>query len=129
MPKRITWEAAFDTGHEVIDAQHRELLDHCNLLADQALPVTEEADKAFQQGFDALMALARRHFATEEALLAAHPDLEDYRHACEEFEYLAAEIATTENFDKIELQRFLALWAVGHILSDAKRAASGQGSR
>jgi hemerythrin len=73
------------------------------------------------------MVLARQHFATEEALLAgqAHPDLEDYRHACEEFEYLAAEIATTENFDKLELQRFLALWLIGHILGDAKRTRAG----
>lgn len=125
MPKRLTWEAAFNVGHEIIDAQHRDLLEHCNRLADHALPVTEEADQAFRQSFDALMALARQHFAAEEAMLSAHPDLEDYRHACGEFEYLVAEIATTENFDKIELQRFLALWAVGHILEDAKRAHSG----
>lgn len=125
MPTRLTWDEAFNVGDEVIDAQHRRLLAQCNLVADQALPVTEESDLAFRQGSNALMGLLREHVAIEEALLAsgAHPDLEDYRHAFEEFEYLAAEIATPENFDKLELQRFLAVWLVGHILSDAKRAA------
>lgn len=32
-----------------------------------------------------------------------------------EFEYLAAEIITTELFSNEELQRFLALWWTGHI--------------
>ena len=68
------------------------------------------------------MALSREHFAAEEALLAkaGYPDLEAYRHEREEFDYLAADIATTENFDKDELQTFLALWWAGHILGSAK---------
>ena len=45
--------------------------------------------------------------------------------SCEEFEYLVAEIAMTKNFDKLELQRFLALWWVGHILGDAKEMRAG----
>ncbi|MGE5468744.1 MAG: bacteriohemerythrin [Ignavibacteria bacterium] len=128
MPKRLTWDEAFNVGDEIIDAQHRRVLAQCNLVADQALPVTEESDRLFQQGLDALIGLMRQHFTTEEASLAGRgsPELEEYRHAREEFEYLAAEIATTENFDKLELQRFLALWLVGHILSDAKRASANE---
>lgn len=125
MPTRLTWDEAFNVGDGAIDAQHRRLLAQCNVIADQALPVTDESDRAFRQGFDAMMDFLRQHIATEKALLAsrAHPDVEDYLHAFEEFEYLAAEIATPEHFDKLELQRFFALWLVGHILSDAKRAA------
>jgi hemerythrin-like metal-binding protein len=126
MPKRLNWDEAFNVGHETVDAQHRRLLAQCNLLADQALPVSAESDQAFQQALDVLMALLRQHFAFEEALLAGrdHPDLEDYRHAVAELEYLAAEIATPTNFDKLELQAFLALWLVGHVLADANRASS-----
>ena len=32
---------------------------------------------------------------------------------------LAADIATTENFDRLELQRFVTLWWVGHIAGSA----------
>ena len=38
---------------------------------------------------------------------------------CEEFDYLVDEIVTTENFDRLELQRFLALWCLGHIAGSA----------
>jgi hypothetical protein len=48
-------------------------------------------------------------------------ELDDYRSEREEFDYLAAEIITTENFDREELQTFLALWWAGHIL---RRTAS-----
>ena len=61
------------------------------------------------------------NFETEAALLArcGCADLEDHRIECDEFEYLAGEIATTENFDRLELQRFLALWCLGHIKGSA----------
>ncbi|MBK7815298.1 MAG: hypothetical protein IPJ52_13970 [Rhodocyclaceae bacterium] len=61
-------------------------------------------DAEFRYAFDRLMAFARTHFATETSLLVDRnfPDLDSYRHECDEYEYLAAEIVTTENFDKLE---------------------------
>jgi hemerythrin len=124
MPNRVQWDPSFSVGHDALDDQHRHILAQCNLLADHC--VSDDGvgdDRIFAESFDALMAFAREHFAAEEALLAgcAYPDLEDYRYECEEYAYLAAEIVTTENFDKLELQRFLALWWVGHILGAARR--------
>ena len=127
-PNRVQWDKSFAVGHELLDAQHRQILAQCNVLAD--LCATDggnsSADPEFRQAFEQTMALAREHFAAEEALLGvrAYAELEAYRCEIEEYEYLAAEIATTENFDKIELQRFLALWWVGHILDAAKQQSS-----
>ncbi|MBI4988470.1 MAG: hemerythrin family protein [Rhodocyclales bacterium] len=110
-------------GNATLDAQHRNLLAHCNALADCLAEAGSEGDRKFRQAFEELMALAREHFAAEEALLACggYPELEEHRHERDEFDYLAAEIVTTENFDKDELQTFLALWWTGHILGSAKK--------
>jgi hemerythrin len=122
MPNRVAWQPSFDVGDETVDNQHRHILEQCNLLAEHC-QAGNGGDDRFQQMLDALMASAREHFAAEESRLAAcqYPDLDDYRHEYEEFGYLAAEIITTENFDPLELQRFLTLWWVGHISGGAKR--------
>jgi hypothetical protein len=46
---------------------------------------------------------------------------EELQNERDEFDYLANEIITTENFEKIELQRFLALWWVGHIVGSGRK--------
>lgn len=119
MPNRILWEPRHGVGNATLDAQHQALLARCNALAD----CIEAADvPRFDAVFRELMALAREHFAAEEALLlrCGYPDIEDYRSECEEFDYLAAEIVTPEHFDRSELQTFLALWWAGHILGAAR---------
>ncbi|MBA3032580.1 MAG: hemerythrin domain-containing protein [Gammaproteobacteria bacterium] len=124
MPNRVQWEPSFSVGHAILDDQHQHILALCNVLADHCASNDGAGDDAkFQETFDQLMAFAREHFAAEEALLVdcAYPEIEDSRHEYEEFSYLAAEIVTPENFDKLELQRFLALWWVGHILGAAKQ--------
>lgn len=130
MPNRVPWRPDYDMGHEALDAQHRNILAHCNALADCLDDESEEGDRKFRQTFDALMALAREHFVTEEALLAqsAYPELDDLSSEQEEYEYLAAEIVTTENFDKNELQTFLSLWWVGHIVGSGKKQRAFLGS-
>lgn len=121
MPNRVQWEPGFSVGHDALDAQHRAILARCNLLAE--LCAADGDDTQFREGFTQLMAMAREHFAAEEALLVAgaYPELEAYRCELEEYAFLAAEIATTEHFDPVELQRFLALWWVGHIMGAAGR--------
>jgi len=124
-PNRVQWGLHFAVGHELLDEQHRQLLAQCNVLADlcAADGGNSSADPEFRQIFERTTAMAREHFAAEDALLVAcaYPEIEDYRCEIEEYEYLAAEIATTDNFDKIELQRFLSLWWVGHILDAVKQ--------
>jgi hemerythrin-like metal-binding protein len=118
MPMRMPWDPEFNTGQPDIDTQHQALLAQCNRLA-ELCPAEVDATEApaFDEACEDLKALARAHFDAELALLSAGncAELEDHRADCEEFEYLASEIATAENFSRLELQRFLALWWLGHI--------------
>jgi len=122
MPNRVQWDPRFSAGNETLDAQHMHFLDQCNALADCLDDTGDEADRRFHEIFTALMTETRTHFATEEALLVhcGYPEIEDHRSEQEEYEFLAAEIATTDNFDKDELQTFLALWWAGHVMGAAK---------
>lgn len=119
MASRVQWERGHSVGNASLDAQHQAVLARCNALADC---LDETNDRRFDGTFQELMALAREHFAAEEALLTqcGYPELDDYRSEREEFDYLSAEIITTENFDRNELQTFLALWWAGHILGAAR---------
>ena len=126
MPHRVHWDPAFSVGREVIDAQHQSLLAQCIVLAGhcqsgEGEPGAQTFNPAFAQAFERLQALVREHFKTEASLLSAcgQADLEDHQFECDEFEYLAGEIATQEHFDRLELQRFLALWCVGHVTGSA----------
>ena len=123
MPNRVEWNPRHSVGEASLDAQHQELLARCNALAEYlADPDTDpEADRRFDQAFKELMALARAHFTAEEALLSARgfDGIDALRNEVEEFDYLAAEIVTTENFDRQELQTFLSLWWAGHVAGTA----------
>ena len=123
MPERVPWEPKHSVGDETLDAQHREILTRCNALADCLAADGDEGDHSFLKAFNELMAFAREHFATEQALLASrgYSDLEDHINERDEFDYLAAEIVTTENFDRLELQRFMALWWIGHIVGSSEK--------
>lgn len=133
MPKHVPWDAAFSVGNELIDQQHQQLLAHCNALADciPTLPnapsaLVELGERQFREIFNTLVSDVRAHFADEAKLLTqmTHlaPDaLEAQQDAQDEFDYLAADIVTAENFSTTEIQRFLALWCVGHLLDSGKR--------
>lgn len=123
MPNRVQWDPEYSTGNEILDHQHRNILAQCNNLADFISDSGQDNDLRFHKIFDELMTLARQHFATEAALLArcGYPMLEEHENEHDEFEYLAADIITTNNFEKVELQRFLALWWVGHIMGSCKK--------
>lgn len=123
MPNRVQWNPRYDVGDEVIDDQHRSILAQCNAIADCISDQTLEDDLKFTGILDELMADAREHFSVEEEWLArcGYSGLEEHRNERDELEYLTANIVTTENFDKVELQRFLALWWVGHIVGFGKK--------
>lgn len=117
MPNRVPWEAHYRVGNETLDQQHKDILAQCNALADHIDTGGAEGDRNFDEAFATLSAMANEHFVAEEALLASHdyPELSDHRCEQEEYAFLSTEIVTTENFDRSELQTFLALWWVGHI--------------
>lgn len=123
MAKRTHWIPHFSTGNTTLDEQHQSLLAQCNALADCLTDSGEASDDRFPRILEKLMASVREHFATEKELLASngYPNLDEHQHEGEEFEYLASEILSTDNFDKDELQTFLALWCTGHIVGTSER--------
>jgi hemerythrin len=112
---RIDWDPGLATGHALIDGQHQALFALCNQLADRCTGPGDET--AFDETLARLKALAHEHLEAELALLgaASDPAVDDHRADGEEFDYLVEQIATPEHFDRLELQRFLALWWMGHV--------------
>lgn len=121
MPNRVQWDPRFSVGNATLDAQHKHFIDQCNALADCLDAGGAAGEGEFDRIFAELMANSLEHFATEEALLTeqAYPDLDAHRNEQEEYAFLTAEIATPENFDRNELQTFLALWWAGHVMGAA----------
>ena len=101
LPMTVVWEQDFGIGNDRLDTQHRHLLDQCNLLAERCLASTGDGvDGAFDRAFTQLVAEVRAHLADESAWLAGRDDadLENHRFECEEFDYLASEVATAGPF-------------------------------
>lgn len=123
MPSQVQWDPGYSVGNAILDEQHRYMLAQCNALADCIAEPGPENEQEFQRIFKELMAHSREHFSTEERLLArcACPMLEEHQNELDEFNYLANEIITTENFEPIELQRFVTLWWIGHIVGSGKK--------
>lgn len=123
MPNRVQWVPDYSMGNETLDRQHGNILTQCNALADCIADAGPESDRKFHRIFNELMALGGEHFSTEETLLTqcAYPMLEEHQNEHGEFDYLVNEIITTANFERIELQRFLTLWWVGHIVGSGKK--------
>ena len=124
MASHVHGDPDLSVGHAVIDAQHQALLTQCDLVAQHcAGGDAEPSAQRFDQAVDRFKAMVRQHFAIE-ALLRANlgdPALDDLHVERDEFEYLASEIATTGHFHRLEVQRFLSLWCVGHVTESARQ--------
>lgn len=119
-PQLTPWNEGYRTGHAALDAQHAALLALCDELAAQC-GAGDVAGHAFEATVERLKALAHEHFEAEGALLPEGTALDELQDERSEFDYFAAEVATTGNFDRVERQRFLALWCLGHIAGWAPR--------
>lgn len=119
MPIQLSWDPDYSVGHDALDAQHRQILAHCEALAEAGEP----AGAAFNGRLKALLALAEEHFATEEVVLrqCAYPALEEHRFEQDEFHDLVDELVAPEHFNPEELQRFLGLWWIGHVVGSAQK--------
>ncbi len=115
---RFPWDPAYAVGHDALDDQHQQLLARCEALVDP----DEPAQAGFNARLQALLALAEEHFDAEAAVLGqcAYPDLDELRAERQEFADLVADLVAPEHFNPDELQRFLGLWWVGHIVGSAE---------
>ncbi|CCQ72425.1 bacteriohemerythrin [Magnetospira sp. QH-2] len=62
----IDWNPDFELGDDLIDSQHRQLLDLANFLIDAVDQHKEE--QILKQAFDALLLYTQQHFKDEELL-------------------------------------------------------------
>ncbi len=108
-PLRAAWKPAYATGDARIDAEHQGLLAQCRTMA-ECCDAGEAGDAGFDVAFTRFVTLAREHFEA-----AADADTEAHALEREEFEELVGDVLSTDHFDRVELQRFLALWCVGHL--------------
>lgn len=108
-PLRTAWKPAYATGDARLDAEHEALLAECNTMA-ECCAAGEAGEAGFDAAFTRFVALAR-----------AHLEAQGETHALEreEFEALVDDVLSTDHFDRVELQRFVALWCAGHLAGGA----------
>lgn len=68
---RLIWREAYETGHPLIDAEHRQLIDLANEAFDASFGMEKDAS-ALEAALGRLLSHAEMHFAHEEKLLAEH---------------------------------------------------------
>jgi hemerythrin len=77
MQKTFKWKTSYSVGHDVLDEQHRQMLDMCKRA--NGCAKGRRADDDFHEVLNDLAEFARAHFEYEESILMAHatPLLED----------------------------------------------------
>ncbi|MDR0291435.1 MAG: hemerythrin family protein [Elusimicrobium sp.] len=125
-----TWDESLETGNEIIDTQHKQLIEALNalILAYQGGKGTGELLRTL----DFLSAYVIRHFTDEEALQVQYnyPDYPRHRLYHNEFrrtiEKLSAEIAEKGPTDALILVTIKTVsdWLIHHIKSDDFKLAA-----
>lgn len=127
----MAWNAHLDTGFEVVDRQHRGLVDLINEVGPRLAHAGEAGVADPQPLLDRLFDYAAVHFQTEEGLMASHgvhpKVLEHHRqtHArfVAEVSDMARRYAAGEGVTGAGLIAFLASWLVLHILGEDQAMA------
>ena len=122
----LTWnESRHSVGISLIDAQHREILERANKIADAV--ASGDRSKAVEEMLDELVLFAREHFAFEERLMAenSYPDMES--HVEEHFRLLQqlnnlikGALHTASSSKAALASAFLTDWVERHILQADK---------
>ena len=121
----ITWNKAMDVGFDEIDADHKRLVDACNVLIDQVENGAATCD--LEKTLDRLLSEAERHFHNEERLMLEHeyPEIREHKEEHARLLYQARELrkeflngdATVPAF----LAYFLSDWVKAHIIEVDRR--------
>jgi len=121
----FVWDQRFVTGIDIVDHQHRHLVDIVNQVGDMLLGAGQVSDAALQSLFKQLADYAVQHFADEERLMK-EADL-DPRHAevhtkhhkefIQQVVAMWKSRATMKNPAEV-VHGFLTAWLTFHILSE-----------
>ena len=124
---RVSWSDQFLLGHEVLDTQHRELVEG-SLALIEAVEQEIKGEEINRRALE-FTEKARIHFKTEESILEMrdYPFLEfqkqQHNRFMKSFSYLTNDISnksTSRIFRMFKIQIFLIDWLVHHTLKDDK---------
>lgn len=125
------WEDSFCTGIELIDTQHRKLVELLNLLASRMAFRSDDIEVG--EIFDGLLEYASYHFASEEAIWAEHLAGEEMEAAHQETHsgFVEKIVALRQELNGGQIDRvaeealgFLARWLASHILENDRYMAA-----
>lgn len=127
MVERISWSSQFDIGIEVIDNQHRKIVDYINMLADMDDDATHSSE--MKNLLHNLLDYTYSHFAFEEALMeeAGYEMLSEHQQTHHAFKGRVDELLrifhTGENVNE-QVTEMLQSWLIHHIQDDDQSYAS-----
>ena len=129
MANFITWDSSYEVGIEIVDKQHRHLVDLTNELYNACIGERDELDQKFKDVMKELVEYVMVHFRDEEKIMEAinYPNLKEHKQTHEGFikEMLSSVSAYTNGKQLVpnSFVRFLRDWLFNHILIDDKEWA------
>ena len=115
----IDWSKIYETGHPVVDGQHRKLF---KLINDLNIALSKQDSKhLITDIIDKLSAYVATHFQTEEDLMKAtlYPDYLVHKQEHDNLKEQAEKLIKLFNFGKVDLtatiSSFLSDWLKHHI--------------
>ena len=124
----VVWDESYSVGVDIIDEQHKSLVNMVNTLFSYCKLGDEHADIAYLKAINSAMEYAKTHFTEEEKHLrmADYPKLEEH---IKEHESFVAEIVKsvklfeTGKATPIKMAEFLKNWLLKHIAVSDKECA------
>ena len=124
MKPLISWHNSFSVNNEIIDSQHKKLIDIINHFYEvfKRKGNIEEIEQILAE----LKDYTKYHFSAEESIMekAGYPDLEEHKRSHNQLVEKIVDIEKkfldrkiTVNF---EMMTFLRLWLTNHILEEDK---------
>lgn len=120
---QIHWSGKYAVNHEIIDTQHKHLLEIINKIS---LSIIEgESTDIIEQILNEMSEYAIDHFSTEEALLKCinQEALEDHKSLHDDFKKeiikeTNAYLINPSEAIAVSIHRFLRTWWINHILEE-----------
>lgn len=118
--EKIQWSPSFSVGVELLDQQHKQIINMINSLITTSESNIES--EVVSDTLDRMTKYATKHFKTEESLLKQHeyPHLAKHRKEHKEYQKqlvdLCQKVMTHESGVSTELLQYLMNWWTQHIL-------------
>lgn len=118
----VSWNKSFETGHPIVDGQHKKLFAMVNQLYNA---IEEKHTKlVLTDTIEKLSDYVVTHFKTEEEIMLTHyfPDYENHKKKHEELKEQAFKLIKLFNLGTVDLTatiaKFLSDWLKDHILEN-----------